>query len=178
MPPWQASCTIAAQKYVDDALLNGTGLHHDTRGDYNQVVLLPDAYDTRPFRLPWLSGTVIYLLASAEAHEHSKQLLKVRCSCFECACKCEAYPRCAHQHCWQSCCHVAAASAVHAQADACVLAAQRTACRIACSIGAPSCNIAITECRRATWTRMCREAAFCGASMPPRPIQTHSKTLC
>ena len=32
----------------------------------NQVVLLGDGYDTRPFRLPWPPGTVIFLAAPGE----------------------------------------------------------------------------------------------------------------
>jgi Leucine carboxyl methyltransferase len=75
--PDQAAA-IAATRYIDESLLNAVGLHHDLRGDFNQVVLLPDALDTRPFRLPWLPGTVIYVVASAEHHEECKWLLKVR----------------------------------------------------------------------------------------------------
>jgi hypothetical protein len=36
--------------------------------EYNQVVLVGDAFDTRPYRLPWPEGTVIYLVAPADVH--------------------------------------------------------------------------------------------------------------
>lgn len=36
--------------------------------EYNQVVLVGDAFDTRPFRLPWPEGTVLFCVAPAAAH--------------------------------------------------------------------------------------------------------------
>ena len=44
--------------------------------EYNQVVLVGDAFDTRPFRLPWPEGTVIFCVASAEAHRIAEAALK------------------------------------------------------------------------------------------------------
>lgn len=64
-------------RYIDETLLNGAGLHHDTRGDFNQVVLLPDAYDTRPFRLPWLEGTIIFVVGGMSDHKEVEGLLQV-----------------------------------------------------------------------------------------------------
>lgn len=36
--------------------------------EYNQVVLVGDAFDSRPFRLPWPEGTVLFCVAPAAAH--------------------------------------------------------------------------------------------------------------
>eukprot|EP00887_Chlorella_sp_A99_P001824 scaffold19.g1824.t1 len=41
----------------------------------NQVVLLGNGFDTRPFRLPWPEGTVIYLAAPGEVHEVAERQL-------------------------------------------------------------------------------------------------------
>jgi hypothetical protein len=40
-----------------------------------QVVLLGDAFDTRPFRLAWPPGTAIYLVAPLEAHAAAEAVL-------------------------------------------------------------------------------------------------------
>ena len=73
--------TAACIRYIDETVLNATSLHHDAKGDFNQVVLIGDGLDTRPFRLPWPPGTVIFLLASTQAHAETKALLKVRTTC-------------------------------------------------------------------------------------------------
>lgn len=69
---------VLATKYIDEMLLNATGmvgLNGIAQGDYNQVVLLGDAMDTRPFRLPWPQGTVLYVVASSESHELAEAVL-------------------------------------------------------------------------------------------------------
>jgi hypothetical protein len=47
-------------------------------GEYRQVVLLGDGFDTRPFRLPWPPGTVLFVVAPPEAHERAEALLSAR----------------------------------------------------------------------------------------------------
>jgi hypothetical protein len=76
--PWERAAGTTITGYIDITLMNGTALHHNTKGGYNQVVLLPDALDMRPFRLLWYPGTVIYLIAGRSAHEECKKLLEVR----------------------------------------------------------------------------------------------------
>ncbi len=44
--------------------------------EYNQVVLVGDAFDTRPFRLPWPEGTVLFCVAPAAAHAAADAALK------------------------------------------------------------------------------------------------------
>ncbi|KAI8469907.1 MAG: hypothetical protein J3K34DRAFT_385605 [Monoraphidium minutum] len=46
-----------------------------SRGEYRQVVLVGDGFDTRPFRLPWPPGTLLFVAAPAEAHERAEALL-------------------------------------------------------------------------------------------------------
>ena len=69
---------VLTTRFVDDVLLSATDLHHDTRGDYNQVVLVGDVLDTRPFRLPWQTGTVIYLLGPSTLHAVADAKLKAQ----------------------------------------------------------------------------------------------------
>ncbi|GLC41902.1 hypothetical protein PLESTB_001045600 [Pleodorina starrii] len=62
---------IIATAHVDRLLLNATAVaavNRITNGDYRQVVLLGDAMDTRPYRLPLAPGTAIFMVAPAEAH--------------------------------------------------------------------------------------------------------------
>ena len=80
-PPAEQLVGAVSTRYIDDTLLNGANLHHDTRGDFNQVVLLPDAFDTRPFRLPWLPGTMLFVLGAMSDHQECERLLKVGDSC-------------------------------------------------------------------------------------------------
>ena len=42
------------------------------------MVLLGDAFDTRPFRLPWPEGTVIYCVAPAAAHQQADAAFKAQ----------------------------------------------------------------------------------------------------
>lgn len=44
--------------------------------EYNQIVLIGDAFDTRPFRLPWPEGTVLFCVAPAAAHAAAESALK------------------------------------------------------------------------------------------------------
>jgi hypothetical protein len=87
---WRLAADAIATQYIDHSVLRGTALHHDTRGDFNQVVLLPDAMDTRPYRLPWLEGTVMFLLSSGDAHAECKALLRVRTACCAQSDRCRA----------------------------------------------------------------------------------------
>ncbi|GLI62504.1 hypothetical protein VaNZ11_005160 [Volvox africanus] len=62
---------VIATAHVDRLLLNVTALsavNRITQGDYRQVVLLGDAMDTRPFRLPLAPGTAIFMVAPEVAH--------------------------------------------------------------------------------------------------------------
>ncbi len=43
-----------------------------------QVVLVGCGLDTRPFRLPWPSGTVVFLLAPADVHAAAAAVLPAR----------------------------------------------------------------------------------------------------
>lgn len=43
-----------------------------------QVVLVGCGLDTRPFRLPWPSGTVVFLLAPADVHAAAAVALPAR----------------------------------------------------------------------------------------------------
>ncbi|GIL62985.1 hypothetical protein Vafri_17152 [Volvox africanus] len=62
---------VIATAHVDRLLLNATALsavNRITQGDYRQVVLLGDAMDTRPFRLPLAPGTAIFMVAPEAVH--------------------------------------------------------------------------------------------------------------
>jgi O-methyltransferase involved in polyketide biosynthesis len=41
-------------------------------------VLVGDAFDTRPFRLPWPEGTILFCVAPAEAHQQAKEAFKAQ----------------------------------------------------------------------------------------------------
>eukprot|EP00873_Tetraselmis_striata_P027854 jgi/Tetstr1/448118/TSEL_035414.t1 len=71
----QAAADTLATRYLDEQLLHHNTFVTDNR-DYKQVVLVGCATDTRPFRLPWFEGTVIYMLAPPEAHQHAAAALK------------------------------------------------------------------------------------------------------
>ncbi|KAG2437414.1 hypothetical protein HXX76_006066 [Chlamydomonas incerta] len=67
----EVATDVIATAYTDELLLRAVGLtavNDITEGDYRQVVLLGDALDTRPYRLPWPPGTALYLVAPREAH--------------------------------------------------------------------------------------------------------------
>jgi O-methyltransferase involved in polyketide biosynthesis len=71
-----AARDLLATRFVDDQLLGALGRAHTGRGqEYNQAVLVGDGMCTRAFRLPWPTGTVIYLVAPAEAHERAEAAL-------------------------------------------------------------------------------------------------------
>jgi O-methyltransferase involved in polyketide biosynthesis len=74
-----AARDLLATRFVDDQLLGALGRAHTGRGqEYNQAVLLGDGMCTRAFRLPWPTGTAIYLVAPAEAHERAEAVLAAR----------------------------------------------------------------------------------------------------
>mmetsp|Transcript_16600 Transcript_16600/g.46354 ORF Transcript_16600/g.46354 Transcript_16600/m.46354 type:complete len:288 (+) Transcript_16600:213-1076(+) len=70
-----AAADAVATRFLDEAVLTATTTVADNR-DYRQVVLVGAATDTRPFRLPWYEGTVIYLIASPETHQEAAAALK------------------------------------------------------------------------------------------------------
>lgn len=70
---------IAATAQLDSLLLNtlsSTSVNKVNPGDYRQVILFTDGYDTRPFRIPFPEGTVIYLISPSECHEKAEAVLK------------------------------------------------------------------------------------------------------
>jgi len=63
-------------KFIDDNVLKVVNMANVGRNqEYNQVVLVGDGMCTRAFRLPWPSGTVIYLVAPGEVHERAEAIL-------------------------------------------------------------------------------------------------------
>ncbi|KAF5839045.1 leucine carboxyl methyltransferase-domain-containing protein [Dunaliella salina] len=75
----QSTQDIISTKYIDDTLdvaMASTSMNTINRGDYQQVVLLGDALDTRPFRTLWPKGTMFFLVAPAEAHRVADKVLK------------------------------------------------------------------------------------------------------
>ncbi|KAI7840719.1 hypothetical protein COHA_005535 [Chlorella ohadii] len=68
-----------ATRFLDEQLLKAAtivNLERDLTQEYNQVVLVGDAFDTRPFRLPWPEGTVLFCVAPAAAHAAADAALK------------------------------------------------------------------------------------------------------
>ncbi|GIL69823.1 hypothetical protein Vretimale_10127 [Volvox reticuliferus] len=66
-----AAMDVIATAHVDRLLLNAaavSAVNRITQGDYRQVVLLGDAMDTRPLRLPLAPGTAIFMVAPEAAH--------------------------------------------------------------------------------------------------------------
>jgi O-methyltransferase involved in polyketide biosynthesis len=58
---------LLVTRFFDEQALGAAGLANVSRNqDYNQVVLVGDGMDTRPFRLPWTAGTVLYLVAPGQ----------------------------------------------------------------------------------------------------------------
>ncbi|PRW58609.1 S-adenosyl-L-methionine-dependent methyltransferases superfamily [Chlorella sorokiniana] len=60
-----------ATRFLDEQLLKAAtivNLERDLTQEYNQVVLVGDAFDTRPFRLPWPEGTLLFCVAPTAAH--------------------------------------------------------------------------------------------------------------
>uniref|UniRef100_A0A7S3VHH3 Uncharacterized protein n=1 Tax=Dunaliella tertiolecta TaxID=3047 RepID=A0A7S3VHH3_DUNTE len=75
----QSAQDIISTKYIDDTLdvaMASTSMNTINKGDYQQVVLLGDALDTRPFRTLWPQGTMFFLVAPAEAHKAADKVLK------------------------------------------------------------------------------------------------------
>ena len=71
-PPPRSALSAAAAAFADATLLYATdlvNLEADPKGaEYRQVVLLGPGLDTRPQRLGWPAGTVLFECASADAH--------------------------------------------------------------------------------------------------------------
>uniref|UniRef100_A0A7S0WRI5 S-adenosyl-L-methionine-dependent methyltransferase n=1 Tax=Chlamydomonas leiostraca TaxID=1034604 RepID=A0A7S0WRI5_9CHLO len=68
-----------ATRYLDELLLTAlaaTNVNTINKGDYRQVVLVGDGFDTRPYRLPWPEGTIIFLVAPAESHQAAEAVIK------------------------------------------------------------------------------------------------------
>ncbi|GAB4822830.1 hypothetical protein N2152v2_009876 [Parachlorella kessleri] len=64
-------------RFLDEQLLKATLLvNMERKQEYNQVVVVGDAMDTRPFRLPWPTGTIIYLVGAAEVQQLAEAALK------------------------------------------------------------------------------------------------------
>lgn len=67
-----------ATRYIDESLANAmqaTAVNSIQEGDFKQVVLFGDGFDTRPFRLDWPAGTLLFVVAPAEVHEKAEALL-------------------------------------------------------------------------------------------------------
>lgn len=68
----RSAFSAAAAAFADAALLSATGLVNfeaDPKGsEYRQVVLLGPGLDSRPQRLAWLAGTILFECATADAH--------------------------------------------------------------------------------------------------------------
>ncbi|KAG2453083.1 hypothetical protein HYH02_002415 [Chlamydomonas schloesseri] len=76
--PAQVAADVISTAYTDELLLRAVGLsavNGISEGDYRQVVLLGDALDTRPYRLPWPPGTALFLVAPAQAHAAAEAAL-------------------------------------------------------------------------------------------------------
>eukprot|EP00879_Flechtneria_rotunda_P028693 GHRR01030903.1.p1 GENE.GHRR01030903.1~~GHRR01030903.1.p1 ORF type:complete len:432 (+),score=161.51 GHRR01030903.1:347-1642(+) len=74
----EVAMNVIATRYIDECLLNAmaaTNVNSIHSGDYRQVVLLGDGMDTRPFRLLWPPGSLLFLVAPAEVHEQAEALL-------------------------------------------------------------------------------------------------------
>ncbi|EFN59228.1 hypothetical protein CHLNCDRAFT_138202 [Chlorella variabilis] len=70
-----------ATRFLDEQLLKAVTIvntERDLTQEYNQVVLVGDALDTRPYRLPWPEGTVIFCVAPAEAHRQAEAALRAQ----------------------------------------------------------------------------------------------------
>jgi hypothetical protein len=71
-PPPRSALSAAAAAFADATLLYATdlvNLEADPKGaEYRQVILLGPGLDTRPQRLGWPAGTVLFECASADAH--------------------------------------------------------------------------------------------------------------
>jgi len=77
--PLDELMNLLATRYTDDTLqsaLAATSMNTINKGDYRQVVLVGDGMDTRPFRLTWPEGTLIFVVAPREVHELAAATLK------------------------------------------------------------------------------------------------------
>ncbi|KAK9838883.1 hypothetical protein WJX74_005154 [Apatococcus lobatus] len=67
--PSQLPWDTVATRFLDDQLSQGIDIvNMELEEDYRQVVLLGCGMDTRPYRLMWPAGTVLYEVAPAEVH--------------------------------------------------------------------------------------------------------------
>ena len=78
--PPHAAFAAAAAAFADDTLLRATDLVNLEAGDrkgveYRQVVVLGPGLDSRPQRLWWPAGTVLFECASADAHSVAAAVL-------------------------------------------------------------------------------------------------------
>lgn len=76
--PNQKKVDVLIARFLDEQLLEAVNLVNSDRSfskEYNQVVLLGDGLDTRPFRLPWPTGTVLFCIAPGEVHERAEAVL-------------------------------------------------------------------------------------------------------
>lgn len=74
----ESAMDIIATRYIDDTIskaVDATSLNNIRSGDYRQVVLIGDALDSRPYRLPWPAGTLLFLVARSEAHAAALEAL-------------------------------------------------------------------------------------------------------
>ncbi|PSC76936.1 S-adenosyl-L-methionine-dependent methyltransferase [Micractinium conductrix] len=70
-----------ATRFLDEQLLRAVtivNMERDLTQEYNQVVLVGDALDTRPFRLPWPEGTVMFCVAPQAAHAAADAAFKAQ----------------------------------------------------------------------------------------------------
>jgi len=76
--PNQKKLDVLIARFLDEQLLEAVNLVNSDRSftkEYNQVVLLGDGLDTRPFRLPWPTGTILFCIAPGEVHERAEAVL-------------------------------------------------------------------------------------------------------
>ncbi|KAK9798150.1 hypothetical protein WJX73_010549 [Symbiochloris irregularis] len=66
-----------ATRFIDDSLATAIGLMNmDLRQEYRQIVLLGCGMDSRPFRMSWPEGTILFELAAAEANAAAKAAME------------------------------------------------------------------------------------------------------
>lgn len=83
--PVTALMDVLSTVYCDaqlESALNAASLNTLAKGDYRQVVLLGDGFDTRPFRFPWPPGTLIFMVRGWQHGGHTAGLHMQSCSTF------------------------------------------------------------------------------------------------